>query len=76
MSPKIFPVPTIDPSHEEGRAETVGGTISATGLPKRVTRTGLCVLRTCSKTDKHVALNLEIAISSIASPFTKVDHGQ
>jgi hypothetical protein len=37
---------------------------SATGLPKRVTSTGFLVLRTSSHTDKHVALNFEIAICS------------
>src|SRR5664280_2423096 len=41
------------------------GTTSATGFPKRVTRTGLRVRLTSSITARHVALNFEIAISRI-----------
>ena len=50
-----------EPLYGPGRERR--GTTSATGLPKRVTRIGRCVLRTCSSTDKQVALNLEIEIS-------------
>src|SRR5882757_8540357 len=49
-----------------------GGTTSATGFPNRVIRTGAPVRRTSSRTPKHVALNLEIAISRII----KIYHGQ
>ena len=44
------------------RASGGGGTTSATGLPKRVTRMGCLVLRTCSSRANHCALNLELAI--------------
>lgn len=64
MSPVIFPVPTIIPSQLAGRSGTGGGITSAIGFPKRVTNTGFRVLRTCSKTDKQVALNFETAICS------------
>jgi hypothetical protein len=50
----------------------LGGTISATGFPNRVTLTGAPVRRTSSNTAKHVALNLEIAISRILQLY----HGQ
>jgi len=51
--------------------------ICATGLPNRVTRTGLRVFRTRSRTLRQVALNLEIAICSIIATGTMVDdHGQ
>jgi hypothetical protein len=52
------------PSQEESLSGLVG-TTSATGRPNRVTRTGAPVRRTSSRTAKHVALNLEIAISRI-----------
>ena len=47
----------------------VGGMISATGLPKRVIRTGCPVLPTRSRTAKQVALNFEICISSIIESY-------
>jgi hypothetical protein len=37
-----------------------GGTISATGLPKRVTRWGFLVWRTCPSSARHLALNSEM----------------
>ncbi len=46
-----------------------GGTISATGTPNRVTRRGFLVLPTRSRVARQVALNLEIAISSISAAF-------
>lgn len=49
-----------------------GGPIWATGLPKRVTKMGFFVFRTCSRTDRQVALNFEIAISSTP----RLHHGQ
>ena len=53
-----------------------GGVTSATGLPKRVTRTGTPDLRTSSRTARHVALNLEIGISFIVIYYMVKDHGQ
>ena len=41
----------------------VGGTTSATGFPKRVTRIGVFVDRTRSSTARHLALNSEMATS-------------
>lgn len=46
-----------------------GGTTSATGLPKRVTRIGLRVLRTSSRMPRHLALNLDMAISFIIESY-------
>src|SRR5262249_8951199 len=39
-----------------------GGTISASGLPKRVTTTGWPVLATSASTARHVDLNFETAM--------------
>lgn len=71
MSPQISISSRMNPSQDflEGGAT---GTISATGFPKRVMRTGFPVRRTFSKTPRHVALNLEIAISCIFNLY----HGQ
>jgi len=66
MSPAILAPPANEPNQCAGRGGTGGGTTSATGSPKRVTRTGLRVLRTRSKTAKQVALNAEIEIVSIS----------
>ena len=53
------------------------GTISAIGLPNFVIRTGAPVFLTSSRTAKHVALNLETAISLIYPICTMVkDHGK
>lgn len=49
---------------------SVTGNTSATGFPNRVTRTGFPVTLTCSNTARQVALNFEIAISSMV----KLDH--
>jgi hypothetical protein len=68
ISPVISKVPFIDPSHDAflgGR----DGTTSATGLPKRVIRTGVPVRRTSSTTARHVALNLETAISRMSDLY-------
>ena len=54
----------MQPNHEPDFV-LCGGTTSATGCPNRVTRTGAPVRRTSSSTARHVALNLEIAISRI-----------
>src|ERR1039457_35212 len=64
MSPEISMECFAHPSQEESLSGLVG-TTSATGRPNRVTRTGAPVRRTSSRTAKHVALNLEIAISRI-----------
>ena len=64
MSPRICAVPFMQPSQRFGR-RGAGGTISATGFPKRVTRMGFRVRRTPSSTARQVALNLEMAISSM-----------
>jgi hypothetical protein len=59
MSHKILPEPAIAPTQPFGGVGDVGGTISATGSPKRVALTGFFVLRTL------VALNLGMAVSSM-----------
>jgi hypothetical protein len=41
------------------------GMISASGSPKRITRTGWRVLRTCSRIVEHLTLNSEKPISLI-----------
>lgn len=68
IGPSISPITSIEsfmqPS-QEAFCGALGGTISATGFPNRVTLTGAPVRRTSSNTAKHVALNLEIAISRI-----------
>src|SRR5258708_31327766 len=66
ISPRMTPVPTPVPRRGASFAPP-GGTTSATTWPKRVTRIGLPVLRTRSSTARQVALNLEMAISSIRS---------
>src|SRR5258708_11746995 len=63
MSPRIFTEPAMLPSQLLRRGFGVGGTTSATGSPKRVTRTGMRVLRTCSRMPRHLALNSEMATS-------------
>jgi hypothetical protein len=62
MSPLIRPVPRIAPSYPDGRRAAAGGPISATGFPNRVTMTGWPVLCTSAKTERQVALNLEIGM--------------
>src|SRR5205807_2380767 len=77
MSPTMRPVPAMEPSHCFFSAFGEGGTTSATGSPNLVTRMGLRVLRTRSRSARQVALNLEMAISSITQVFTIVrDHSQ
>jgi len=65
MSPIIFAVPLIRPSHSPSSLMGEGGTTSATALPKRVTRIGRLVFRTRSMIAKHLALNSEAEISSM-----------
>jgi hypothetical protein len=69
ISPTIRAEPFIDPNQLFGLSGMGGGTISATGVPKRVTRIGFPVLRTRSSTAKHVALNLEIDISCTGTVY-------
>src|SRR5580692_5450215 len=68
ISPLISPVPASEPTQRLDLRDARGGTTCATGSPKRVTRTVFPVLRTFSSTDRQVALNLEIEISSMAAP--------
>jgi hypothetical protein len=78
MSPSIRPVPAMAPSQPGWRAGGGGGATSATGSPKRVTSTGVRVWRTRSSTLRQVALNLEIAISSLVPLrfiVVSFDHG-
>jgi hypothetical protein len=54
-----------------------GGTMSAIGLPSRVTLIGIPVFCTSASTASQVALNLEMVISSISNIITMVDdYGQ
>ena len=64
MSPEISTECFAQTSQEDNVSGLVG-TTSATGRPNLVTRTGAPVRRTSSRTARHVALNLEIAISRI-----------
>ena len=50
----------MEPIQPFSPASGDGGTISATGLPKRATRRGLLVWRTCSSSARHLALNSEM----------------
>src|SRR5579872_4758018 len=72
MSPKISAVPAMQPSQLCFGFSGDGGSTSATGLPKRVTRMGLRVLRTSSRMPRHLALNSEMATSFMS----KLYHGQ
>src|SRR6266849_10002700 len=76
MSPMIL-VSFKEPIHLLRSTVGVDGTISATGLPWRVTRMGSRVLRTCSRRARHLALNSEMETSIMASPFDHIiDYGQ
>jgi hypothetical protein len=76
MSPTIFPVPTMHPSRLFAVFSGDGGTTSATGLPKWVTRIGFRVLRTSSRMLRHLALNSEIAISFMVCLYRGQYHVQ
>ena len=65
MSPTISALPRSAPKRRDLAVDDGGGIISAIGSPKRVTRIGFPVFRTCSSRARQVALNFEIAISSI-----------
>src|SRR5947209_19228107 len=72
ISPTISIASFIEPSQSAGGAGD-GGTTSATGLPKRVTRMGFLVFCTCSRSARHLALNSEIATSFMTN---LLDHSQ
>jgi hypothetical protein len=55
----------IDPIHFALSITAAGGTISATGVPERVTRIGVFVYCTRSRIAKQLAWNSEMAISSM-----------
>src|SRR6266852_2340234 len=77
MSPRNFIEPSSEPIQAERSWTDDGGTTSATGLPWRVMQIGFLVLRTCSSKARHLALNCEIGISSMATHLVKIiDHGQ
>ena len=61
------PRPRIAPNQSTLRGADGGGLTSAITFPKRVTTTGLPVLRTRSNTPKQVALNFEMAMVSPGS---------
>src|ERR1041385_5315482 len=65
MSPTMRPVPAKEPSQSCDFGSGGGGTTSATGLPKRVIKTGFFVRRTRSTTARQVALNFDMAIFSM-----------
>ena len=65
MSPTISAVPAMAPSQLGDGAFGVLGTMSAIGLPKRVTRNGRPVRRTRSSVARQVALNFEMGRVSI-----------
>src|SRR5580693_3647568 len=68
MSPRILAVPWPEPIQAlRSTCTSAGGTTSATGLPKRVTRIGSLVLETCCSNERHLALNSEIAISRMTN---------
>jgi hypothetical protein len=58
ISPAIRAVPAIQPTQCSGRLGCGGGTISAIGLPNRVTSTGLRVFANPRKHRKAVSLEL------------------
>src|SRR5262249_1439771 len=65
-SPTISIESFIEPIQLTRPSTWEGGMTSAIGLPKRVTRIGFLVLQTCSRRDRHLALNSEMATSCIA----------
>ena len=58
MTPTMRPVPTMHPSRFPTGFRGDGGTTSATGLPKRVARIGLRVLRTFFENPEAVGFKL------------------
>jgi hypothetical protein len=75
MSPMMRIVPAILPSRLEVPFADDSGTMSARGSPKRVTRIGWRVLRTCSTIAEHLTLNTEKSISFI-QPYFLVPGGE
>lgn len=66
MSPRIFPLERKEPNQPCRRGGDETGTISATGSPERVIRTGCPVRYTLSSTAVQTALNFEIVMLSTA----------
>jgi len=62
ISPVISMLPDIEPIQLCCEIFGDAGTTSAITSPRRVTRSGIFVLPTCSTNDRHFALNSEIAI--------------
>ncbi len=69
ISPTISILPDMEPIQLLSSASEDVGMTSAIALPRRVTRSGVLVLLTSSSNDRHLALNLEIAISRIGFSF-------
>ena len=69
MSPRIVPLERKDPSQPCGRGGDETGTISATGSPERVIRTGCPVRCTLSSTAVQTALNFEIVMLSTTQEY-------
>src|ERR1019366_1433997 len=70
MSPKICMLSFMEPIQAPPPASGEAGTTSATGLPKRVIRRGFLVCRTRSRRARHLALNSEMATSSMVILLT------
>jgi hypothetical protein len=64
--------PAILPSRLEVTFADDSGTMSARGSPKRITRTGCRVLRTCSMITEHLTLNSERPISLIEADILTI----
>jgi len=64
ISPTIFPLLRNAPSHDLFFSGEGGGSIMAIGSPRRVTTIGCRVRLTLSNTERQVALNREMVISS------------
>src|SRR5580700_3028713 len=68
-SPTISTLPDREPIQLLSSPALEAGTTSAIAFPRRVTRSGVFVLFTSSSSDRHLALNLEMAISRIGFFF-------
>src|SRR5579862_1529559 len=65
MSPMISTLSDMEPIQLLSPASADAGITSAMALPRRVTRSGVFVLLTCSSSARHFALNSEMATSWI-----------
>src|ERR1700692_805329 len=63
ISPTMSIVPDMEPIQPRSSVSGDAGMTSASGFPRRVTRSGVFVLLTSSSKDRQLALNSEIAIS-------------